>query len=919
MRASFHRGASLVGMLALVAASCAFAAPPPAATIANCTAAATHVVLHKQRETQFKDARALWLTGTMLRWPGKPLGARYRLYFSGKADLEVERGKVVAGADDALDLEVVAQSPAAEITARFAWTDAGIDLGARAGDRGRIAGMLRGQVFVTEEDAAGRVLDATAVQLAGALDDLYANAAQASDLGITATATLARLRLWAPTARNVSVCVFENAESIAATLGPMQRDADTGIWTATLSGDHVNQYAIYLVDVFVRGIGIVRNRVTDPYSLSLNADSRRSWIGSLDAADTKPADWDGDRSPAPIEAVTDMQIYELHLRDFSVNDGSVAAAHRGKYLAFTDRASNGMRHLRALATAGMTDVHLLPVFDIATIPESDCAMPAPRGAADSEAQQALIAESHERDCYNWGYEPLHYTAPEGSYASNADDGRVRVREFRRMVQALHEAGLRVGMDVVYNHTSASGQDEKSVLDRIVPGYYHRLDARGAIERSTCCENTATENRMMAKLMRDSVATWARDYHIDSFRFDLMGHQPRAEMETVQTAADAARGEHVVLLGEGWNFGEVADGARFVQASQASLNGSGIATFSDRARDAVRGGGCCDSGEALFARQGYVNGQFYAPNGHAGDTATRADLLRTADLVRVGLAGTLRDFTMQTASGENVSLSRIDYDGHPAGYASEPGEVVNYVENHDNPTLFDINVLKLPLQTSVSDRARVQILAAAINAFSQGIAYYHAGMEGLRSKSLDRNSYDSGDWFNRIDWTFRDNGFGRGLPPAADNGKDWTLLRPLLANPALKPDADTIRWTRDAFFDLLRLRASSTVFRLRSAQAVEKRLRFLNTGPDQIATLIVEHLDGRDLEGANFQELMLFINVDVHAVDFGADGQADKAWALHPLQRREEAADARVRSEATYARSRGRFHVPARSAVVFVIE
>ena len=157
-----------------------------------------------------------------------------------------------------------------------------------------------------------------------------------------------------------------------------------------------------------------------------------------------------------------------------------------------------------------------------------------------------------------------------------------------MVQALHRAGLRVGMDVVYNHTTVSGQEPRSVLDRIVPGYYHRLDAAGAVERSTCCDNTATEHAMMARLMADSVALWAQHHRIDSFRFDLMGHQPRAAMEAVQSAANAAAGRHVPLLGEGWNFGEVADGKRFVQASQLSLNDSGIGTFSDRARDAVRG-------------------------------------------------------------------------------------------------------------------------------------------------------------------------------------------------------------------------------------------------------------------------------------------------------------------------------------------
>ena len=177
-----------------------------------------------------------------------------------------------------------------------------------------------------------------------------------------------------------------------------------------------------------------------------------------------------------------------------------------------------MRHLRALAEAGITDVHLLPVFDFATVPERDCD---PAGDA-------------AHDCFNWGYDPVHFNAPEGSYASDA--GRIaRIVEFRRMVQALHDASLRVGMDVVYNHTMAAGQAPWSVLDRIVPGYYHRLDATALATRSTCCANTATEHRMMAKLMRDSVVLWATQYGIDSFRFDLMGHQPRAAMEDLQRA------------------------------------------------------------------------------------------------------------------------------------------------------------------------------------------------------------------------------------------------------------------------------------------------------------------------------------------------------------------------------------------------
>ncbi|MDQ3160306.1 MAG: DUF3372 domain-containing protein, partial [Pseudomonadota bacterium] len=481
--------------------------------------------------------------------------------------------------------------------------------------------------------------------------------------------------------------------------------------------------------------------------------------------------------------------------------------------------------------------------------------------------------------------------------------------------------LRVGMDVVYNHTSASGQAENSVLDMIVPGYYQRLDAKGAVEHSTCCENTATEHRMMAKLMRDSVALWARDYRIDSFRFDLMGHQPRTAMEDVKRVAEAAAGRSIPILGEGWNFGEIAGNKRFAQAAQGDLNGSGIATFSDRARDALRGGGCCDSGIDLIANQGLLNGLDYAPNAAAKDkakaNATRKDLLHAADLARSGLAGTLRDYRTTLADGRVAPLSALDYKGQPAGYASQPGEVVNYVENHDNPTLWDVNALKLPQATTASERARVQLLGAAFVAFSQGIAYFHAGIDLLRSKSLDRNSFDSGDWFNRLDWTYADNGFAAGLPPKSDNGKDWALLSPLLRNTAAKPTPADIAWMRDAFRDLLRIRASSDVFRFDDAQDVQRRLAFRNIGPAQNPLVVVGHLDGTGRAGA-YREVLYLLNVSPEPQTLLIPEEAGKAYRLHPVLASPNAADMRPRTQADYRRADGRFRVPGRTAVVYVI-
>ncbi len=909
-------------LLAMLLSSAAVAAVPRDALRAACDASDVATVLHPAAEPA-RDARAYWLDRRLIQWPGaKTDGAvRFRLYHSATARLRVAVGRPVSGADGHLGLQQAKVEMTAALAERFKFIGEGPRLLLDAADAAALPALLRGQMLLVREDEAGRVLDATALQTPGALDDLYA-AADDATLGVHRYGQPAisedfatRFALWAPTARAVAVCLYSNSTQAL----PARADDTTGVWTLDMPGVMHGQRYAFLVDVFVPGVGIVRNRVTDPYSVGLTTDSKRSVVLDLDHPTTQPVGWVGASRPPPLNSPTDMTIYELHVRDFSIGDRTVRPAWRGKYLAFTESDAAGMRHLRAIGQAGITDVHLLPVFDLATVPERGCVTPKiPAAAPDSEAQQAASSAVAAKDCFNWGYDPYHFNTPEGSYATDPDDGAGRVREFRAMVQALHAAGLRVGMDMVYNHTTVSGQAPKSVLDRIVPGYYQRLDANGKVERSTCCDNTATEHRMMAKLMIESAALWVKHYRIDSFRFDLMGHQPRAAMMQLQKAVDTAAGRRIALIGEGWNFGEIANGARFVQASQLSLNDSGIATFTDRARDALRGGGCCDSGEALIAGQGLLSGLHYAPNALNAGKNQREALLRAADMARIGLAGTLRDVRMTTFAGEHKRLADIDYAGQPAGYAAQPGEVVNYVENHDNPTLFDILALKLPRDTAREDRARVQLLGASFVAFSQGVAYFHAGMEVLRSKSLDRNSFDSGDWFNRLDWTYTDNGFGAGLPPSNDNGKDWTLLRPVLADPSIKPTPADIAWMRDAFNDLLKIRSSSTLFRMRSSDDVRTRLSFRNVGRQQNPLVIAAHLDGEGYAGAGFREVLYVINVAPEAQTLTLPEEQGKTYVLHPVQRAAQASDARPR-DARYDPLGGRFAIPPRTAVVFVIE
>jgi pullulanase len=872
--------------------------------------------------------QALWADARSLGWsPGVQGAASYVLAHNASGQLRLQDGKLV----DADQVVKLASANATETTlalAQLPWLakanaakpkDLAV-LKASLSDA-QAKRMHQGQTMVLALDAQGKVLAASNLQAALALDALYAKAENVPDLGsyrVRPGAGQFSFKLWAPTAQQVTLCTYASG---ATSTHRMARSAQTGVWQAQPKAALDRQLYTYLVDVFVPGVGIVRNRVTDPYSLSFNANSARSAVIDLRDADLKPQAWtEREKLPqsARVRSSTDMVIYELHVRDFSITDATVPERHRGKFSAFTQRDSDGMKHLRALSKAGMTDVHFLPIFDIATIPEVGCAAPKIEPSApDGTAQQAAVAKVKGQDCFNWGYDPFHYTAPEGSYATDANDPAIRVRELREMVLALNREGLRVGMDVVYNHTPASGQDAKSVLDRVVPGYYQRLNLQGGVETSTCCANTATEHKMMAKLMIDSAVTWVQEYGVDSFRFDLMGHQPRSVMERLQTAVNRAAKKPVQLIGEGWNFGEVENGARFVQASQLSLNGSGIGTFSDRARDAVRGGSWADDSAGLLANQGWANGFHFDPTPTAPKTSA-ADLAAKADQVRVGLAGTLRNFRLETASGAIQRLEEVKYGGAPAGYASQPSEVVNYVDNHDNPTLFDINAFKMPPSTLREDRARAQVVGIAVTALSQGIAYFHAGVETLRSKSLDRNSYDSGDWFNRVDWTLNDNYFGTGLPIEADNGNNWAVMRPLLANPLIKPQPEHIRFAFAASLDLLKIRASSKLFRMDRTQDVMDRLKFHNTGAHQIGSVIVGDMDGKGFAGANFQRVVYAINADKVPQTLTLPALRGAALELHPVHRAAEAADARIAKDARFEAASGQMQIPGRSAVVWVL-
>ncbi|MEV4279308.1 pullulanase-type alpha-1,6-glucosidase [Actinoplanes xinjiangensis] len=872
-------------------------------------------------------AAAVWLDRGTIAWKTgtgstlEPVGAGtdgkvYDLVYSPTGGIGVADGELT-GTYQSTSLKAVRNGLSEAQREKFPhlW-----QYGAFKVDKKDISGVLRGQVVVTERDATGKLLSATGVQLAGVLDDVYEKAADAT-LGPVVDGRKASAAVWAPTARSVELEVYDTADQVSPALVELSRDDRTGVWSGR--GDWAGKFYRFRVTAWQPATQkIVTASVTDPYSVALTADSTRSRFVSLSDPALAPAGWSNLRKPAAV-APAKIQISELSVRDFSIADDSVATPKKGTFSAFTDRTTTGMKHLRELAGAGVTHLHLLPAFDFATIPEkrADQRQPACDLASlppDSEEQQACIAAVAATDGYNWGYDPLHYTVPEGGYAADPDK---RTQEFRSMVAGVNQAGLRVVMDVVYNHTSAAGTDAKSVLDQIVPGYYHRLLEDGSIANSTCCANTAPENAMMGKLVVDSIVTWAKQYKVDGFRFDLMGHHPkenilavRKALDRLTVAKDGVDGKSIYVYGEGWNFGEVANNARFVQASQTELAGTGIGTFNDRLRDAVRGGGPFDGNPRI---QGFASGLAGAPNGDAvngTEAEQKARLLHYQDLIKVGLTGNLADYTFTSSAGATVKGSQVDYNGAQAGYTKNPGESITYVDAHDNEILYDAFAYKLPQSTTAAQRARAQSVALATTVLGQGAGFVTAGSELLRSKSLDRNSFNSGDWFNQIIWDCsRGNGFGRGLPPKADNESKYAYARPLLADPALIPDCAAISQANRTYQELLRIRKSTPAFGLATGSQVQQRVAFPLSGVNETPGVITMTVDARGLD-PRWKSITVVFNAGTTTATQKVPGLAGKRVALHPVQ--QASADPVTRS-ASYTASTGTLTVPARTVSVFV--
>ncbi|MCF2949928.1 DUF3372 domain-containing protein [Paraglaciecola aquimarina] len=778
----------------------------------------------------------------------------------------------------------------------------------------KVKQMLTGKLLAIAYDSADTVLAATYVQTPRVLDALYTQAANDADealLGLDYAGSGIVANVWAPTAQQVNLKVYNAAKVLQSTTA-MQVDNNTGIWSVELDETVDRQFYRFELTVYHHiNQRFVTLETTDPYSVSLSTNGEYSQFVNLEDEDLKPIGWDDHVSPELTDP-EDAIIYEGHIRDFSIRDESTSAENRGKYLAFTEHNSLPVSHLKSLADAGLNYFQLLPSNDIATIGEDPndtinltntvdelCAKnnTAPVCGVESASAtllsvfesydpetsdaQALLESMRGLDSFNWGYDPKHYSAPEGSYATNPD-GVSRILEMREMNQALHEMGLRVSLDVVYNHTSSSGLFDNSVLDKVVPGYYHRRDlTTGNVFQDTCCEDTAPEHRMMDKLMTDSLVLWTQAYKFDAFRFDIMSNNAKQSILGARELVQAIDPDNY-FYGEGWTRNDNG----YEQANQNNMAGSEVGTFNDRPRDIIRSA-------SLFSDSGSLNDQ---------------------DIIRLGLAGTLADYMLQDKNGNLKAGS--SYSAKPA-YGKDPADIINYVSKHDNETLWDQLQYGLSADMSLENRVRVQNIAGSLPFVSQGIPFFQMGGDLIRSKSMDRNTYDAGDWFNYIDFSKTTNNWNVGLPLGQDNQGQWTTIGQLIANSETHPMAAQIELSAAVFSEFINIRDSSKLFRLPSGQDVIDRVGFHNTGNNQTQGLIVMSIDdgiGVDDIDPNHDAVVVVIN--------GTDTERSQTiltasgFELHTAQ--QNSADVIVQTASFSANANsGTFTVPALTMAVFV--
>lgn len=555
--------------------------------------------------------------------------------------------------------------------------------------------------------------------------------------------------LWAPTAAAARLNLYEAGEGGSPVRQIALRPADAGTWRATVKEDLKGFFYTFQIQTKAGWL----DETPGIWAKAVGINGNRAAI--IDWASTDPAGWEADQAPAQA-AFTDIIIYEMHHRDFSIAANS-GIKHKGKFLALTEEGTRGpggvatgIDHLKEL---GVTHVHLLPSFDYASVDES----------------------RPEDNKYNWGYDPKNYNVPEGSYATRADDPATRIREFKQMVQSLHQAGIRVIMDVVYNHTYTA---EGSNFSLTVPGYFYRHNPDGSYANASGCGNeTASEREMVRRYIVESVKFWAREYHVDGFRFDLMGIHDLETMNRVKTEL-AAIDPTIFVYGEGWTAGE---SPLPVEQRAIKVNAPGlkdVAVFSDDLRDALKGS-VFEAKEAGFA-SGKVKGN--------------------KESVKFGIVGAIRH--------PQIDYEKVLYAKAP--YANHPTQVINYVSCHDDLCLVDKLRLSAPKGMRPEEWVKFDKLAQTIVFTSQGVPFMRAGEELLHSKQGVKNSFESPDSINEIDWSLK-----------ARNRDVFAYYQGLIA-----------------------LRKAHPAFRIPTAEGVREALRFLDVAdPGVVAYTLSGHAGG----------------------------------------------------------------------------
>ena len=511
------------------------------------------------------------------------------------------------------------------------------------------------------------------------------------DLGVTYTDNKTFFKIWSPVARKVRVNIYQRDDDKQPEFSQPLNRMDQGAWSLVINKNLLGKY--YTFQVFVDGKWL--SEAPDPYAIAVGTNGKKGMIADL--SKTNPPGWDSDRRPA-VSHPTDIIIYELHIRDISVHASS-GIINKGKFLGLAETGtttitgeSTGLDHIKDL---GVTHVHLLPSFDFKSVDES-------------------LLESNQ---FNWGYDPQNYNTPEGSYATDPGDGHVRIREFKQLIKTLHDHGIGVIMDVVYNHT---GDTENSNFNLLVPGYYYRQTSDGGFSNASACGNeTASERLMMRKFMLESVKFWAEEYHIDGFRFDLMGIH---DIETMNLISAALRkiDPGIFIYGEGWTASESPMPDSLLALKHNAYLLKDIAVFCDDLRDAVKGHW------ADHEAKGFVSGE-------------------------KGLEESIKFGIVAATEHPQINYEAVNYSKAP--WARLPSQTINYVSCHDNHTLYDKLKVANP-KASEDALIKMHLLSNTIVMTSQGVAFLHAGVELLRTKQGIENSFESPDSINAIDWQWK---------------------------------------------------------------------------------------------------------------------------------------------------------------------